>query len=394
LSQPIFISALEKPVSNYLLSKNLIQPKLTVNTPGDVYEQEADAMADKVMRMSSNENAYQPKPATGLIGKSVQHKCSKCEEEEKKNPIMRKTEASSGSIPVSSSFASSLNASKGGGAPLPQATRSFMENAFSTDFSNVKIHTDSKAAEMNKGINARAFTYGNDIYFSNGQYTSNTEEVKKLLAHELTHVVQQGSNNSQLIQLDRELDSSENTYKECMKKIEDALVELEKGVNDPQRKIPSFIKDAVEILRTKKNENKVKCYAFDGIIHGRVDFKKDEIQYDGINLEWINTTTLLHEAVHASHGKKFPNAARRYVESIGKPINPRTAEGLKLLKFKAWTEYWAYRSNLEYHNAQGKTPDEIHYRVMQIHEVRIAVNNVRNNSADKNFDPRIWKPNN
>jgi hypothetical protein len=174
-------------------SGSFVQAKLHVNQPGDMYEQEADAMADKVMRMSLNGNMHEPKQMTGLIGKSVQRKCSKCEEEEKKRPIMRKTDSGNGSIPVSSSFASSLNASKGGGSPLPQATKSFMENAFSTDFSNVKIHTDSQAAEMSKGISAKAFTYGNDIYFNSGEFASNTKEGKKLLAHELTHVVQQGN---------------------------------------------------------------------------------------------------------------------------------------------------------------------------------------------------------
>jgi hypothetical protein len=173
------------------------QPKLTINTTGDQYEQEADAMADKVMRMSLNVNMHESKPMTGLIGKSVQRKCSKCEEDEKKKPIMRKTQAGSGGMQVSPSFASSLNASKGGGSPLSQGTKSFMENAFSTDFSKVKIHTDSQAIEMSKGISAKAFTYGNDIYFNSGEY-DNTESSRKLLAHELTHVVQQNNGEQQI----------------------------------------------------------------------------------------------------------------------------------------------------------------------------------------------------
>ncbi|MBK6730899.1 MAG: DUF4157 domain-containing protein [Bacteroidetes bacterium] len=66
-----------------------------------------------------------------------------------------------------------------------------MENAFSTDFSAVKIHTDVQASEMSKGINAKAFTYGNDIYFGEGQYNVDSGEGKHLLAHELTHTLQQ-----------------------------------------------------------------------------------------------------------------------------------------------------------------------------------------------------------
>jgi hypothetical protein len=186
----------------HIKAKPVVQAKLTVNTPGDMYEQEADAMADRVMRMSSNETA---KPVTGLIGKSLQRKCAHCAEEEKrKKPVMRKAEAGNSGMSVSSSFASSLNASKGGGSPLPQGTRSFMENAFSVDFSSVRVHADSKASEMNRGINAKAFTHGNDVYFGEGQYAPDTYSGKNLLAHELTHVVQQEGNAiRQLVQLQR-----------------------------------------------------------------------------------------------------------------------------------------------------------------------------------------------
>lgn len=170
-----------------------VQTKLQVNEPGDVYEQEADAMANRVMRMADGNAGSPTKPVTGLIGRSVQRKCAHCEEEEKRQ-VMRKTESGTGGMAVSSSFSSSLQATKGSGTPLPSATRSFMEHAFSTDFSEVKIHTGSQAAEMNQGINARAFTHGSDIYFNSGEYSSNTAEGKKLLAHELTHVLQQ--NNS------------------------------------------------------------------------------------------------------------------------------------------------------------------------------------------------------
>lgn len=175
-------------------SQVIIQPKLSINTPGDQYEQEADAMADRVMRMPGFRSEV--KPVTGLIGHSVQRKCTSCEEEEKKKRIMRKGSTGSGSLSVSSSFSSSLNASKGSGSPLPDATKSFMENAFSADFSSVRVHADSRASEMSKGINAKAFTYGNDIYFNGGAYDLQSEDGKRLLAHELVHVSQQNSSVS------------------------------------------------------------------------------------------------------------------------------------------------------------------------------------------------------
>ena len=173
-----------------------VQPKLTINVPGDIYEQEADAMADRVMRIPSIGTTHQPQPISGLIGRSVQRKCMHCEEEERKKPIMRKAESGTAGLPVSSSFASSLNASKGSGSALHDDTRIFMENAFSADFSRVRIHTGNQSSKMSKGINAKAFTYGNDIYFKDGQYNPGIDAGKQLLAHELTHVVQQNQNIS------------------------------------------------------------------------------------------------------------------------------------------------------------------------------------------------------
>ncbi len=83
--------------------------------------------------------------------------------------------------------------STGGGSPLQDSSRTVMEESFNQDFSDVRIHTDSKASESAKAINAKAYTSGNDIVFDNGQYDPSVESGKKLLAHELVHVVQQSS---------------------------------------------------------------------------------------------------------------------------------------------------------------------------------------------------------
>ncbi len=92
-----------------------------------------------------------------------------------------------------------LQDSKGGGVSLGRSTKRVMERNFGSDFSNVKIHTGHDAEQMNYKLDARAFTNGNDIYFNKGQYNPNTQEGNKLLAHELTHVLQQ-SNNTGVIQ--------------------------------------------------------------------------------------------------------------------------------------------------------------------------------------------------
>lgn len=87
-----------------------------------------------------------------------------------------------------------------GGEPLDQATRSFMEDRFHYDFSNVRIHKDAAAHQSAQGVNALAYTTNADIVFGAGQYQPHTRQGKKLLAHELTHVVQQGQSGNSMVQ--------------------------------------------------------------------------------------------------------------------------------------------------------------------------------------------------
>ncbi|HRO45273.1 DUF4157 domain-containing protein [Agriterribacter sp.] len=185
--QPSFFRA---SAGHAVKGNGILQTKLSIGQPNDKYEREADEMADKVVQRLANP--------------SVQTKCAHCEEEEKKNAIQRKctacekeeelhAKAESSSIPAASPhIESSLNASRGSGNPLPANTKTQFEDSFGADFSNVRLHTDNKAAEMNKDLNAQAFTHGSNIYFNNGKYNPDSSGGKHLLAHELTHVVQQG----------------------------------------------------------------------------------------------------------------------------------------------------------------------------------------------------------
>jgi hypothetical protein len=82
---------------------------------------------------------------------------------------------------------------RGGGQPLPQATRNFFESRMGQDFSQVRIHADTTAAEATRSVRARAFTRGQDVVFNSGEYAPHSSEGRRLLAHELVHVIQQGS---------------------------------------------------------------------------------------------------------------------------------------------------------------------------------------------------------
>ena len=172
-------------------SKNVIrvQPKLKINEPGDQYEQEADAMADKVMRMSDPLN--QPQSFTPVVS-NIQRKCVHCEEEEKEK--WQRKESNNATPAVAPSIVHDvLNSSSG--KPIDNSTRSFMESRFNYDFGNVKIHDDDVAAKSADSINAMAYTAGNDIVFNQGQYAPDINSGKELLAHELTHVMQQSDVN-------------------------------------------------------------------------------------------------------------------------------------------------------------------------------------------------------
>ena len=120
----------------------------------------------------------------------IQMKCAKCEKEDEM--LQPKSDVGSNATP---SIEKQIHSSTGNGIHLPDSTNQFMSNAMGSDFSGVKIYTGSNAVQMNRQLNARAFTYGSNIYFNSGEYRPESVNGKSLLAHELTHVVQQGSAN-------------------------------------------------------------------------------------------------------------------------------------------------------------------------------------------------------
>lgn len=219
-----------------------IQKKLKTGTVGDQFEVEADHVADKVVNntpaggaLLQSKEEVQQKPISETISsvqakdmkeeevvqkksdkeeeKPVQAKCKDCEKEEKKlqkkgekeedKPIQAKCEAcekeekiqkkekNTASETQNNDLERKLDTSKGSGAGLDKKTKGEMETGFGADFSNVKIHTDSRAVQMSQELGAQAFTNGNDVYFNKGKYNPASKEGKHLLAHELTHTIQQ-----------------------------------------------------------------------------------------------------------------------------------------------------------------------------------------------------------
>jgi hypothetical protein len=169
-------------------SSHYLQTKLSVNQPGDKFEQEADAMAERVLKMDTRSVAS---PQTiNTIPPAVQRKCSHCEDEEKKKQLQRK-ESNADHPQVNDRMTGYLDGLHNSGAPFPQQARNYFEPRFGYDFSKVRIHTDTAAAQSARSINALAYTTSNNIVFNSGQYDPRTNAGKKLLGHELTHVIQQ-----------------------------------------------------------------------------------------------------------------------------------------------------------------------------------------------------------
>ena len=154
------------PIHTNAHTRKNIQPKLKVNFPGDIYEQEADRVADQVLRQE-------------------------IPEEEQTQNVEIQAKGASGDRDINVDLKNRLNRSKGGGSPLSRATRSIFEPRMQHDFSKVRVHTDNEAVQMNQKLGAQAFTHRRDIYFGAGQYNPQSTAGKRLIAHELTHVVQQ-----------------------------------------------------------------------------------------------------------------------------------------------------------------------------------------------------------
>jgi hypothetical protein len=128
----------------------------------------------------------------------IQRLCPECEEQLQRQPmeeeekLLQGKEMPNGIPQVSSNLSNPVDAIRGGGQPLPKSVRAFVEPRFGQDFSHVRIHTGSKAAESAEALNARAYTIGQQIVFGKGQYAPEIATGKRLLAHELVHTVQQG----------------------------------------------------------------------------------------------------------------------------------------------------------------------------------------------------------
>jgi len=191
------LSQLQQSIGNHAIN-GIIRAKLKVTQPGDKHKQQADRVADTVMRM--------PEPLVQRQPQEEEEKTLRRQPKEEEDEMMRRqpleedeelqTKPNGSNVPqVSPRVQSQINSLRGGGRPLPTTARTFYEPRFGYDFSDVHVHTNSRAAETAAAVNAKAFTVGRDVVFGPGEYAPESAAGKRLLAHELTHVVQQSSSS-------------------------------------------------------------------------------------------------------------------------------------------------------------------------------------------------------
>ncbi|MCU0541064.1 MAG: DUF4157 domain-containing protein [Oscillatoriaceae cyanobacterium Prado104] len=234
-----------KPMFGGLSRELVIQPKLTIGEVGDKYEQEADRVAEQVVNQMNapGSSAIQPKQMP-----------EEDEQVQMKPTVQRLGEGNT--MTAAPELEASIQQAKSGGQPLPEQIRQPMEQAFGADFSVVKVHDDAQSHQLNRSIQAQAFTTGKDILFDIGKYNPGSQQGQELIAHELTHVVQQNGvgnhhrANQSIAQADRSAEANIETITPNSAKsiARNASPSLKRTI---QRKIGFEIETGIPITREK-----------------------------------------------------------------------------------------------------------------------------------------------
>lgn len=181
-----------------------LQGKFTISEPDDKYEREAEQVADTVMQkqastaMESQGSLTSDRIQRMFSRSQLRHRHGKplnCEECKKK--LHGRMDGAGNGVKISGGVEQVADMARESGKPLSDHTRSFFETRMGRDFSDVRVHTDSKAAEVARSIDAQAFTVGKDLVFKDEAFRPESHDGRELIAHELAHVVQQHGQGTQ-----------------------------------------------------------------------------------------------------------------------------------------------------------------------------------------------------
>ena len=205
-------------------------PSLVIGPADDPAEREADRAAEQIMQMS------EPAPVDLSAPTQINRKCTACEEEAAKT--LQAKPAGVSQVGTEEVVASTVQGTiLKPGQPLDQDAQSFFGKRFGYDFSQVRVHSDEQSTASTKALHARAYTVGNHVVFSEKEYSPHTVIGKKLLAHELAHVIQQSSGNPQIQrQGEVEHEEEEPQAADQLNGEQTAMVDLrqDKTCSDPQ----------------------------------------------------------------------------------------------------------------------------------------------------------------
>lgn len=205
------VAARQVPARKTTAAPVIVQASLAVGPAGDSYEREADRVAATVIQISESspalvqrmsslhesslfegEDSRQAAPLASSITTLIQRQETEEEDEEKsQGDVLVQRRGGGGLASIEPALEHGIEQARGSGQILPDNLRGRMEQAFGADFSGVRVHVDGKSDSLNRSLQSRAFTTGRDLFFKAGEYRPASKEGQKLIAHELTHVVQQ-----------------------------------------------------------------------------------------------------------------------------------------------------------------------------------------------------------
>lgn len=334
-----------KPSSScHECQEKAIQAKMTVRAAEDRYEQEADRVADQVMRKidassqiqrKEDDDMVQAKPLAPNITPLVHRLGEEMQARPGGDYIQGSPVNPAGGFDAGSDFESRLSALRDGGRPLPDSVRNQMEGVFGADFSGVRVHTGSEASQLNREICARAFTHGNDIYLGENSRPIGTHVGNRLLAHELTHTIQQGGSQTRMAgthakAVQRVLNFGPPTTWNDAKEIN-----VVKNIDLPNSVVMSF-SDPGSILWIKAGDRPIETMATASLIEEAAGIreslgpKKSDPKKSGAN-KWDIRTPRVREAepadvagmqtkIQAMHGDFRSRAMLKYRDTHGKMI--------------------------------------------------------------------------
>jgi hypothetical protein len=295
------------------------QAKLMVSPPGAIYEKEADLVSEQMMRMPDPQDVS-PQNGDGKL----QRKCSACEkEDEEKHDKLERKELSGASGPTPTVAPAIVHdALSSPGQPLDAGTRAFFEPRFGHDFGHVRIHADWLAEESARAVDAQAYTVKHHVVFGPSQYSPCTLPGRRLLAHELTHVMQQAAASHQLRPADFASSSAESVGSDVLLRKPDKPTQAERR---REQKLEELARDPGEAHRAWKKLSEVESSAVVG---------KMEVRYG---------RPFARQFLDEVKKGKPQRETRHYVRGVG----PKPSELIKKGYQRGWTEHIAADMQLE-----------------------------------------------